>query len=119
MTMGRPVLQFQVLAQDPDRAERFYAEVFGWTIERDNKLGYRQIDTGSKLGIQGGIWPAPPEARPFVQLFVGVPDVRATVDAAQKLGARVVVPPSVLPDGDEMAVVLDLEGIPFGLYRAK
>jgi hypothetical protein len=28
------------------------------------------------------------------------------------------IPPQKLPDGDEMAVVLDVEGIPVGLFKA-
>jgi len=65
-------------------------------------MGYRRIDTGSPVGIQGGIWPAPPQAPNFVQLFVAVDDVRASVTRAEGLGARVVIPPTTLPEGDTM-----------------
>jgi hypothetical protein len=30
---------------------------------------------------------------------------------------KVIIPPQKLPDGDEMAVILDLEGIPVGLFK--
>ena len=42
-------------------------------------MGYRQIHTGSERGIQGGIWPAPPQAPAFVQLFMEVEDVAQRV----------------------------------------
>jgi len=81
-------------------------------------MGYRQIDTGSKEGIQGGIWPAPPQSSNFVQLFMKVDDVGALVQKAQELGAKVLIPPTVLPDGDEMAVLHDPQGMPFAVWRS-
>jgi predicted enzyme related to lactoylglutathione lyase len=112
------VTQFQILTRDPALAERFYAGLFGWKVSADNPLGYRQIDTGSPRGIQGGIWPAPPEANGFVQLFVEVDDVAAHFARAQQLGAKPIVPPQKLPQGDELAILLDPQGISFGLFRS-
>ena len=109
-----PVLQFQILARNPERAAEFYARVFGWSVHADNAMAYRQLRTG---GLDGGIWPIGDEGHPLVQLFVEVPDVGAAVQGAVDAGARVIIPPSTLPDGDEMSVIADPEGIPFGLYR--
>lgn len=114
--MPAPVIQFQVLARDPDAAARFYQEAFGWGIDRNNALGYRAISTGP-AGIAGGIWPAPPEGTPVVQLFIGVEDVSACVARAQAHGATVIVPPQRLPDGDELAIIADPQGITFGVMR--
>jgi predicted enzyme related to lactoylglutathione lyase len=113
--MTHPVVQFQILAKSPDETAAFYGELFGWKIDADNALGYRRIDTGSKQGIQGGIWPAPPHAPDFVQLFVGVADVAAAVMRATTLGARVIIPATTLPEGDQMAVLLDPHGLAFAL----
>src|SRR5436190_16590392 len=115
--MPNPVTQFQILSKSPDETARFYSSLFGWTVNADNPMGYRRIDTGSAEGIQGGIWPAPPQAPAFVQLFVGVEDVKASVTSAEKLGARIVIPPTTLPEGDEMAVLLDPQGMSFAVWR--
>jgi predicted enzyme related to lactoylglutathione lyase len=115
--MSNPVMQFQILAKSPDETAAFYSQLFGWKIDADNPLGYRRIDTGSQQGIQGGIWPAPPHAANFVQLFVAVPDVPAAVVQATRLGAKVLIPATVLPEGDEMAVLLDPHGMSFALMR--
>lgn len=115
--MSRPVTQFQILAKRPEEATRFYHALFGWNVNADNPLGYRAIDTGSKRGIQGGIWPCPPEGDAFVQLFVEVDDVSAHVARCQKLGGKIVVPPQKLPQGETMAIVLDVEGLSFGLFQ--
>jgi predicted enzyme related to lactoylglutathione lyase/plasmid maintenance system antidote protein VapI len=114
---GHPVGRFQIISGDPDGAARFYGDVFGWVTSDDNALGARQIDTRA-AGPGGGLWPAPPGVQGFVQLLVSVDDVPAMVERAAARGATVLVPPQVLPDGDEMAVLRDPQGIPFGVYRA-
>jgi uncharacterized protein len=115
--MGDPVMQWQILARDPEASARFYGELFGWKIRADNPLGYRQVETEAGRGIDGGIWPCPPEGDGRVQLFVEVDDVAATVAKAQALGAYVVVPPQVLPGGDELAIIADQDGISTGLFK--
>jgi predicted enzyme related to lactoylglutathione lyase len=116
--MGRPVTRWQILSRDPERTARFYAELFGWRIDASDALGHRPVDTGSREGIQGGIWPAPQEAGSFVQLFVDVPDVADAVRRAEQRGARVLVPATKLPAGDEMAVLLDPLGMSFAVRRS-
>jgi predicted enzyme related to lactoylglutathione lyase len=115
--MANPVVEFQILSKAPDDTARFYSGLFGWTVNDDNPLGYRQINTGSDKGIQGGIWPAPPQAPTFVQLFVAVNDVGQSVKKAEGLGAKVIIPATTLPEGDEMAVLLDPQGMSFALCK--
>jgi predicted enzyme related to lactoylglutathione lyase len=116
--MGNPVVHWQMITRDPQALAAFYSSLCDWKVDDANALGYRTIDTGSKRGIGGGMWPAPPGAQPFVQLFIEVDDVKAHVERAVKLGGRVMVPPQLLPEGDELAILQDPEGIPFGLHRA-
>lgn len=78
------------------------------------------VDTQSGgKGMPGGIWPSPPEGYALVQLFVEVDDVDATAQKATELGAAVVMPEQILPDGDEMAIIHDAFGIAFGLWRKR
>jgi predicted enzyme related to lactoylglutathione lyase len=114
--MSAPVLQWQIVTPTPDVLLAFYRDLFGWRATDANALGYRQVDTG-RGGLPGGVWPAPPGASTFVQLFVGVADVERSVAKAVELGATVLVPPTTLPDGDTMAVLSDPSGLPLGLMR--
>lgn len=111
-------MRWQILAKDPGKAAEFYTKLFDWTVNDDNPLGYRMIDTGSERGIQGGIWPSPPEGHSFVQLYIEVDDVSGSVEKATATSASVIVAPQKLPDGDELAIVLDPEGIPFAVFKA-
>lgn len=116
--MGDPVTQFQILSKTPDETAAFYTALFGWRIDANNAMGYRRIDTGSDQGIQGGIWPAPPQAPEFVQLFISVADVPAAIDRALSLGATLLIPATTLPEGDQMAVLLGPGGMSFAVWRA-
>jgi predicted enzyme related to lactoylglutathione lyase len=115
--VGNPVVQWQIVAKEPEKLTKFYGGLFGWKVDTSNALGYRAIDTASGGGINGGVWPSPPEGHNLVQLFVEVDDVDAYIAKATALGASVIVPKSELPDGDALAIVLDPAGLSFGLYR--
>ena len=110
-----PVRQFQILARDPEATARFYQQLFGWQVHQSNALGYRQISTGPG-GLEGGIWPTPPEGKPLVQLFIESGEIEDSVGRARALGAQVVVPPQALPEGDSLAILVDPEGRPFAVY---
>ena len=112
--MSHPVIRWQIISPDPDATTSFYQKLFDWHSSQDNALGYRELKAGGG-GIDGGVWPSPPGERPFAQLFVAVPNVEAHVARATSLGAKVLVPPSALPDGDVMAVLLDPVGLPFAI----
>lgn len=114
--MSCPVIEWQMLAKDPEAAAAFYGGLFGWTIDSNNALGYRRVITGGR-GVNGGIWPSPPDGHNLVQLFVGVESVKEYHARAEQMGATTIVPPQKLPDGDELAIMLDPSGLPFGLVR--
>ncbi|HJX83768.1 MAG TPA: VOC family protein [Candidatus Angelobacter sp.] len=117
--MANPVMHFQIISKSPEETASFYSQLFGWTIDANNPMSYRQINTGSPKGIQGGIWPAPPQAPNFVQLFIAVEDVKASVKQAEALGAKLLIPPTVLPEGDEMAVMLDPQSMSFAIWKQR
>ena len=115
--MANPVFEFQIISKDPEGTGRFYCELFGWSVNSDSTIGHHRIDTGSREGIQGGIWPAPLQASNFVQLFVAVDDVAAAVSKAETIGAKLLIAPTTLPEGGEIAVLHDPQGMPFVVCR--
>jgi predicted enzyme related to lactoylglutathione lyase len=115
--MPNPVVRWQILSPQPEKVAEFYRKLFSWEATKANALGYRELRSGTAASIDGGVWPAPPESPSFVQLFIEVPDVDASIAKAEKLGAKILVPKSVLPDGDTMAVLQDPTGMSFGICR--
>jgi|HubBroStandDraft_5_1064220.scaffolds.fasta_scaffold390552_2 predicted enzyme related to lactoylglutathione lyase len=116
-TMGGAVMHWQMLSKDPERIASFYAALFGWKVSARNGMGYRTIETGG--GVNGGLWPVPPEAPEGVQIYVQVPDIDRALERLVELGGTVVMPKQVLPDGDAMALALDPLGRSFGLMTAR
>jgi len=53
----------------------------------------------------------------MARLLIEVNDAAADVGKAKKLGGRVIIPHQKIPDGDEMAVILDRFGIPLALQK--
>jgi predicted enzyme related to lactoylglutathione lyase len=113
--VGDPVMQWQIVSKQPEAHAGFYSAVFGWNVRSDNPMGYLIASTGSERGISGGFWPAPPEASAFVQLFMEVGDVTATIELVTRHGGSVLIPPQTLPEGDQMAILRDPVGITFGV----
>lgn len=115
--MPNPVVKWQILARDAEGVARFYSSLFGWTLNADNALGYRELRSGDERGIDGGVWPSGHDVPNFVQLFVEVDDIDGTIAKATAAGAKIVVPKSALPDGDTMAVLFDPQGMSFAVMR--
>ena len=116
--MGCPVIQWQMVVKDPEAESAFYSSLFGWQVSSDNPLGYRVVDTQSAGGIPGGFWPSPPEGHNLVQLFIRVDSVPDYVSRAETLGARTIIAPQTLPEGDVLAILLDPQGLPFGIMSS-
>ncbi len=89
--MPNPVVRWQIISPEPDQAASFYQKLFAWKLTQANALGYRELHSGHDAGIDGGVWPAPPGVKGFVQLFVEVPDLDNCLDKAMGLGAQVLI----------------------------
>jgi uncharacterized protein len=116
--MGQPVMYWQILSKQPAKLAEFYSSIFGWNVWPPDALGSRAVETGSAEGIPGGIWQIPTEGHSMVQLFVRVDDVAAYVSRIESAGGKVIFPPQVIPSGDEVSILMDPEGIAFGIFRA-
>lgn len=114
--MGAPVVWFEIAGQDGPALNRFYTELFGWTVDAANPMAYGMVDTGSTEGVPGGIW-APDDDTAYVTFYAQVPDIDATLVVAEGLGAKVAQPRTALPAGPVVAMLLDPEGHRIGLIE--
>jgi len=114
--MGNPVVHFEVGAVDAERARRFYADLFDWDIRVDPS-GYGLVDTGSPVGIAGGLLPAPAGRPTWVTFYVSVEDLGKALVRVQELGGRRLMGPQ--PIGEDMAFAMftDPDGNVVGLVQ--
>ncbi len=104
----------ELMTTDVEAAKAFYVKLFGWDTEVMNMPGmtYTVVKAGGK-GI-GGIMGMPPDAPkgmpPMWGSYVTVDDVDATAKTAEKLGAKLLVPPRDIPDVGRFCVIQDPQG---------
>jgi predicted enzyme related to lactoylglutathione lyase len=118
--MGRPVVHFEIIGNDPAGLRGYYGELFDWefqmgdaTTEKVSQPGtYGFVDgstTGEGDGINGGIGGGRGH-EPRVLFYVGVPDVESALQKAESLGGKRLMGPE--PASGDFAVgrFIDPEG---------
>lgn len=122
--MARPV-HFEIHADDPERAVRFYTGVFGWTVNRWGEQPYWLLSTGpsDQPGIDGAILPRmgerPAVGAPIVGMVntVQVDDLDASLAKAVELGGALALDKMVIPGVGTVAYVLDSEANVVGMLQ--
>jgi hypothetical protein len=108
---------FEVPVDDPDRAEKFYAEVFGWTFDRYPGAPdyYGMATTGeSNPGINGALFQRTEGSGITLTMSVdSIEDAEAKITAA---GGTVVQSKAPIPSMGWFATYKDTEGNTFGLF---
>jgi len=115
--MGAAVVHFEINARDTKRAWTFYSTLFDWTIDTNNPINYGMVTTGLASGIGGGIGDPPQGAAPGATFYVRVEDVKGYLDKAVRLGGKVVVPETVIPEMVTFGMFADPEGNVIGLVK--
>lgn len=95
--MGQPVVHFEIGVRDREKAEAFYAALFGWRIDRSGPASL--IDTDGGTGINGHITSLGHAPHHYVTFYAAVEDLPACLARAESLGGRTIVPPVDIPAG--------------------
>ncbi len=115
--MGAAVVHFEVNVKDLKRAKDFYSTLFDWKIQDIPSINYGMVDTGLKMGINGGIGQVDPDKPTFTTFYVQVEDPQGYLDKAVRLGAKVVVPVTEIPNMVTFALFTDPDGCLVGLVK--
>lgn len=113
------VIHFELPADDPQRAVRFYQQALGWTIEKwEGPVDYWLIMTGpeGEPGIDGAITPR--ASASVTTNTIGVPSVDEYIEKVVAAGGRIVAPKMTIPGVGYLAYCADTEGNPFGLMQS-
>ena len=118
------VVHFEIPADNPERASKFYSEVFGWQIEKwDGPFDYWMVTTGpeGEMGINGGIMRRTGELNggsPTAYVCtVGIDSLDQYIAKVEAHGGKIVVPKMEIPGVGWMAYCKDTEGNQFGLMQ--
>jgi predicted enzyme related to lactoylglutathione lyase len=121
--MPQPVVHFEIPADNPERLGRFYTDLFGWRVEKwpgplDYWLLYTRGQGQGPVAIDGGMYRRElPDQRPVN--YVHVHSAEEFSEKAKLLGGRVILPRTQVPGVGYVAILVDPEGNPIGLYETR
>lgn len=116
--MPRPI-HFEIPADRPERAIRFYEQVFGWQFQKwEGPKPYWLVRTGTEgPGIDGGLLPRMYPDQGTVNT-VDVPSCDEFLRKAEAAGGKVALPKMAIPGVGWLAYCTDPEGNTFGIMQA-
>ena len=110
----------QLNTTDPEAAERFYGELFGWRFDSvgDTNTPYWGIYRGER--VNGGMMQLPPAApAPSHWLvYFGIDDIDAAAEQIGAAGGTLMIPPTEVPGG-RIAVAQDPQGAVFAVLTGR
>ncbi len=110
----------QLNTDDPETAQRFYGELFGWRVEHTgtDEQAYWGFYNGKVLN--GGMMPLPPgtPAPPHWLVYFTVADLSDAATRTSALGGRVLVAP-MTAGGGRILVAADPQGAVFALFEGR
>ncbi|MBI1928110.1 VOC family protein [Candidatus Poribacteria bacterium] len=113
------VVHFEIHADQPERAAKFYNDVFGWQISQwEGSEGYWLIKTGEagEPGINGGLMKRGCPSASTIN-SIDVPSVDDFVTKITQNGGTVVIPKMPIPGVGYLAYCQDTEGNTFGVFQ--
>jgi predicted enzyme related to lactoylglutathione lyase len=113
------VIHFEISAEKPERAIKFYEKVFGWKIEKwQGPVEYWLIMTGKEKeqGIDGGL-ARRTESEPSIVNTIDVPSVDEYIKKIEKNGGTITSPKHAVPGVGYLAYFNDPEGNIFGIMQ--
>ncbi len=119
------VVHFEIQADDPERAVRFYSEIFGWQIQKwEGPADYWLVKTGSEPepGIDGAILrrPAPINGDSVIAFVCTISSqtIDADIAAVQAHGGTIALPKMAVPQVGWLVYCKDTEGNVFGIMQS-
>jgi len=113
--MAGKLVHFEVLAQDADRATKFYSGVFGWEFSDSGMPGidYRMVRTGED---QGGAVMASESGKTGLVVYFDTDDIDASVAKVREAGGDA-EDKQPIPGIGWFSGCKDTEGNEFSLYQ--
>ena len=118
--MGQPIVHFEIIGKDPEKLRSYYGDLFGWqfdtsasvaeAVSQAGNCGFVDRNTTSDgTGIPGGVGGGP-GYESHALFYIGVPDVEAALQKAERLGGMRQLGPDRAPTGLVVGHFTDPEG---------
>jgi uncharacterized protein len=111
--MGATVVHVEVTGKNGEALQRFYKDIFGWSLDTNNPGGYGMYRQGD--GLTGGIGATQDGSAGNVTFYVHADDPQAILDKVAANGGTVVMPLTEVAPETTIALFSDPEGHVVGL----
>jgi predicted enzyme related to lactoylglutathione lyase len=114
------IVHFELCADKPERAIKFYEEVFAWQISKwGGPMEYYLISTHgeNEPGINGAIMPRQHPSDATINT-IAVPSVDQYAEKVTQAGGVLLTPKQAIPGIGYFAYCKDTEGNTFGIMEA-
>jgi predicted enzyme related to lactoylglutathione lyase len=112
------IIWFEIPADNPQRANKFYSSLFGWKIKKfPGMADYWHIDTGGSDDTPDGGLMARKHPQQPITNYVRVESVDAAAAKVVKLGGKICMTKTAVPQMGYFVVCLDTEGNTFALWE--
>jgi len=112
------IVWFEIPADNPERAKRFYGSLFGWKIEPfPGVTDYWHIDTGGGEDTPAGGLMARKHPEQPITNYVGVESVTEFMGKVERLGGKICKPKKDVPQMGYFAICQDTENNTFALWE--
>ncbi|MDQ2690298.1 MAG: VOC family protein [Chloroflexota bacterium] len=112
---------FEIPADDPERAKRFYTDAFGWTFGPDipGFEGYHLFTTPvGQEGMGGAIGKRGESAPDKLRSYINVTSIDETAAKIRELGGTILQDKEEVPGQGWYAVFTDTEGNELALWES-
>ena len=118
--MKHSVVHIEIPAKDPKAAGKFYADLFGWTLQTSEEHDYVMWSPGEDAGPGGGFTTIDGEHTKAgdIAVYVETDDIDATLKKAEGLGAKTAVPRTEIPGMGAYAFFTDPSGNRIALWTS-
>jgi len=112
------IVWFEIPADNPERAKKFYGGLFGWKIEKfPGVADYWHIDTGGDdASPDGGMMQRKHPGQPITN-YVMVPSVEEAAVKVQKLGGKICMAKTAVPEMGYFVICQDTENNMFAVWE--
>jgi uncharacterized protein len=113
------IVWFEIPADKPERAVKFYGDLFGWNINPMPVAmkDYWHIDTGGDDSSPDGAVMKRMHPQQQITQYVLVPSVTRYAAKIEKLGGKICVPKQAVPGMGYFAICTDTENNTFAIWE--
>jgi predicted enzyme related to lactoylglutathione lyase len=110
--MGAKIIHVEVVGKDGGKLQKFYSDIFGWSLDTNNPGGYGMERQGD---MTAGIGASNDGGAGHVTFYVHTDDPNEVLAKVEASGGRVLMPLTEVAPETKVALFADPEGHVVGL----